>query len=282
MSTISQWKRALLVLGLSAAILAGGMGLWAFGSAAAQTSTPDAQPTAVAPEAAAPKVGPRGGKGVGPDGGDSTALAAALGITTEELTTARQTAVANVLQQAVAEGLLTQAQADAISARGVGRMDGMLGGWMKQSGWDFVAKYQTALADALGITPAALQTAQAQVAYDAIVAALDAGRITADQAELAKARYALSHSATFQDALQSAYASAIQAAVAEGTITQAQADLILAQAANGRGFGGFDGHDFGGGMMERGGHGGRGGFPPAGDTTAPQAPSAAQPSGTGL
>ena len=72
-----------------------------------------------------------------------------------------------------------------------------------------------------------------------------------------KGRYALSNDSTFQSSMQSAYTAAVNAAVASGVITQAQADQILSASNNMfmPGMGGWDGH---GGPH---GHGG-GGFLP--------------------
>jgi len=171
-------------------------------------------------------------------------LAAALGITTDELTTARTEAKAAALAQAVEDGLITQAQADEIAANGSAfPFGGRWGGWLSAQGLDF----DTYLADALEISTEELAAARAE-ALDAHLAALVAdGRITQDQADLMKARFALTNSETFRSDLQSAFESALAKAVADGTITQAQADLLLAERAERPGLGlrgGFDG--FGG------------------------------------
>lgn len=176
-------------------------------------------------------------------------LAAALGITTDELTAARSEAKTAALAGAVADGLITQAQADEIAANGNAfPFGGRWGGWLAGQGLDFDAY----LADALGISTDELAAARAE-ALDAHLAALVAdGSLTQDQADLIKARHALAVSDTFKADLQSAYESALAQAVADGTITQAQADLLLAERADNAGFslrGGFGG--MGGGRRGR-------------------------------
>ena len=103
--------------------------------------------------------------------------------------------------------------------------------------------------------------------------------MTQEQADLEKGRNALVANQDFQASMKSAYEAAVQQAVSAGVITQAQADLILADN-NAKDFGmGFAG--FGGGRGGHGGHGGPGGFAPddaaapqvSNDTAAPQAPA---------
>jgi hypothetical protein len=114
---------------------------------------------------------------------------------------------------------------------------------------------QTMTAEALGMTVEELQAAR------------EAGKSMADLLE----EQGLT-AAQFQEAMTAARQAAVEKAVADGVITQEQADQIL---ANGAGHGFFPG--FGG----KGGHGGRGGpggferFP--GDQTAPAAPSQVTP-----
>jgi hypothetical protein len=209
------------------------------------------------------------GRGVQGDVNE-TELAAALGVTAEQLSAARTTANAEALKQAVAKGLITQAQADQVTANGGGRMDF---GLFAQNGIDENAL----LANALGITPEKLAAAF-QTAFTAgIDKAVTAGTLTQAQADMMKARYALSNSAKFQSALQTAYQAAVQQAVTDGAITQAQADAILKDNATpGMGFdlggrggkGGPGGHMEGGPGMNGGGRGGRGGNPLA--PTTPQ------------
>jgi hypothetical protein len=120
------------------------------------------------------------------------------------------------------------------------------------------------LADALGITVEELQTAYNDAQAVALAQAVTDGQLTQEQADLWAARHA------FQDYVRSqleSYEELVQAAVDAGAITQAQADLLLAnqQSFGGRGFGGdFDmgGRGMGGRGMDghgMGGHGMRGG-----------------------
>jgi hypothetical protein len=198
----------------------------------------------------------RGRDGAGVD----TYLAQALGITTDQLTAARETARLAAIDQALAKGLITQAQADALknNDRSFGR--GGLGFFADQSQIDENAL----LAQALGITTDKLAQARTAAEDLRLAAAVADGTMTQAQADLMKAEQKLQTYMTEKNV----YANAVNQAVKDGVITQAQADAILAQGKGGFGgrggfgeFGGFGGHGGGG----RGGHG---------------APSAA-PSGTG-
>lgn len=133
------------------------------------------------------------------------------------------------------------------------------------------------LADALGITVEELDAAQAEARAAMLADEVAAGTITQEQADLITAREVV-ESYVDKEALatetegldrsaasaarQAAYEAAVAEALADGAITQAQADALLA-AATGRGFGGPGG--FGG----RGGPG-RGVAP---DGTTPTTPS---------
>jgi polyhydroxyalkanoate synthesis regulator phasin len=164
-------------------------------------------------------------------------LADALGITVEQLTTAINTATDKALTQAVANGDITQPQADAIKARGNG-FGIRLGIFVNDSSID----YQALLAEALGITTDKLTAAIATAHSTAIADAVTAGEITQEQADLMLGRMALGNSTTFRNSMSTAYKAAIQAAVTDGTISQAQADALLSNlSTNGlmgrRGFG---------------------------------------------
>ena len=184
----------------------------------------------------------------GPGGVSDADLAAALEITTDQLSTANQTATAEALKEAVAQGLITQAQADQM-AQNSGHFRGIP--------WNSI-DYDALLAKALGISTDQLQAARQKALASSLAAAVQNGTLTQDQADLIKGRSALARNSKFQDSMQSAYEAAVQQAVTDGVITQAQADQILkAQPAMGGFLGrGFDGprggpHDFGG----RGGSG---------------------------
>ncbi len=260
-------KKILPFLAISVLSAAAVFGVVTYQKVSAQTPDPTATPTA-------PATTPQTQKGPGFMGGKvgeatDQYLADALGITTTQLSAAYQTATTAALKQAVADGKLTQAQADQLAARGNGFMDGR---WLNDANIDF----NVLLANALNISADQLKTAQ-QKAFDArIDAAVTAGNMTQAQADLMKGRYALENSSQFQSSMKSAFEAAVNQAVQSGVITQAQADQILQNAANAgaRGFGGFGGGfgDFGG---PRGRDGHRGGFGPAnpGTTTNPTGPS---------
>ncbi|MCA9972068.1 MAG: hypothetical protein KC425_17710 [Anaerolineales bacterium] len=206
-----------------------------------------------------------------PDGrsSDDALLAEALGITTDELAAAQAAARTAAIEQAVADGLLTQEQADALLAGSHGPR-GFHSGSLDM---------QSYLADALGIPTEALQAALEEV-YAARLAQMVAdGRITQEQADLMQAYRSVQgyvDTDGLNAAVQSFYQAAIEAALADGVITQAQADEMLGNLADmsTRGFGmrGFEAPGFGGpgGRGHHGGHRGPGGPGSFGSgTTAP-------------
>lgn len=219
-------------------------------TAPAQSGQPGTTTGGTATQPGKPGMDRRGFPG---DEASNTGLAAALGITTDQLTAAYQTANTEALKQAVAKGLITQAQADQYAAgtasgKPVRPFDF---GQFATSGID----YNALLAQALNITTDQLKAAQTTAFNTAIDNAVTNGAMTQAQADLAKARRALQNDSKFQANLKSAYQAAIQQAVTDGTITQAQADaLIQAESQAPGGFG--DRLGFG---MGPGGHGGRGG-----------------------
>lgn len=158
-------------------------------------------------------------------GGYSKAdLAEALGVTEENLEAAFQIARENAIAQGLEQGLITQAQADELASRDSGfRMDRALSAFMAQNGIDF----QALLADALGITVEELSSAYEAATFARIDQAVEDGKITEEQAQLARGRYSLYRDETFKATMKSAFEGAIQAAVKSGVITQEQADLIL-------------------------------------------------------
>ena len=153
-------------------------------------------------------------------------LADELDITVEELVAAQEAARQTLLQQAVAEGNITQEQADAIISG-----EGLRSVMSEIFNADTV---KTAVADALGMSVEELDAAQA------------AGKRLSDIAS--EQGVALS---AVQEAVQAAHKAAITQAVADGLLTQQQADQLQNR---GPGFGGRGG--FGG---PRGNHGGFGG-----------------------
>ena len=169
------------------------------------------------------------GFGEGARGGyNNQDLAAALGITVDELNTAYQKANQAALKQAVDQGLITQAQADEITTDGSAfPLGGRWGDWLSQKGIDF----DTLLADALGITVDKLQAAYIQAYNTRIDQAVTDGSLTQAQADLMKGQNALYANKNFQSTMQTAFESAVKQAVTEGVITQAQADQILANGS---------------------------------------------------
>ena len=257
-------KKTMTILSVVSLAMAAFLGVIAYRTASAQ------EPTPTTPSAAAPffKGLAHGGLGKGVGGGFTNEdLANALGITVDELNTAYQTANDAALDQAVQAGLITQAQADELRARGTAfPFGGRWGGWLSQNGID----YEALLADALGVTVDELQAAYAQAYSARIDQAVADGRLTQEQADLLKGQYVLYANENFQSSMQSAFEAAVNQAVADGVITQAQADQILQNAANMR-FSGFGlGRGFHGGRPGR--HGGWGGAFPA-DPAAPESPA---------
>lgn len=255
-------KRKSLIASIlvGALALAGIGGLFAYRSVAAQAATPTATPN----QPAAPA--DKGGRGLG--GVSDSDLAAALGITTDQLTAARTTANAEALKEAVSQGLITQDEADKITqnaqnGRGFDRF-GRFGGSID---------YDSLLANALGIGVDKLKAAYQQVFSANLDAAVADGRITQDQADLMKAQNALAGDSKFQASMKSAYETAVNQAVTDGLITQAQADLLLKNSA-GMNFGGRFGMGGMEGMHGRGGHGPR----PDDAGGAPAAPNQSTPS----
>lgn len=183
-------------------------------------------------------------KGVAADGIDENALLAeALGITVDELQAARETANQAAIDQAVAKGLITQEQADAMLARKA------LTSYLDRD---------ALLAKALGMSVEDLQAAYAN--GETLSTLMRAKGLDA---------------ATVREKLQTAYTEALAQAVKDGVITQAQAD---AMAKDGRGFGMMPG-----GMPMpgegRGGCRGRGGYRGG---EAPVPPDTDDSSGTGF
>lgn len=161
-------------------------------------------------------------------------LAEVLGISVEDLQAAQQQAYEAAIQQALDEGLITQAQADQLLQYPGGHRRAGFGrrglGFLGWSGGDI--DYQALLAEALSISVEELQAAQEQARTAAIQQALDEGLITQEEADLMQAFEQL------KSYLDEARTAAIAQAVADGVITQGQADQFLSY--EGRGFRGPD------------------------------------------
>ena len=173
-----------------------------------------------------------GPKGLGPKdrgavpGGaiDGNALLAeALGISVEELQAAREQANQAALDQALAEGIITQEQADQIAVR---------------KDLQSYLDRNALLAEALGMTAEELQ------------AAFDEGKTLSDLL----GEQGLD-AATVRENVQAAFEAAIAQAVEDGVITQEQADALPSSKGFGRGkgFPGAEGFPGGRGFRGRGG-----------------------------
>ena len=148
---------------------------------------------------------------------DEKLMANALGLSEEELEEAYAQAFGLALEQAVADGDLTQAQADDLkeSEHGPFMMEGMLTD-------DEIDQF---LAQALDMTPESFQEAM----DGAIQKAADDGLITQAQANdmlLEK---------LIEDRLEEAYSQALDEAVTQGLITQSQADTMKEESRHGFG-----------------------------------------------
>jgi hypothetical protein len=159
-------------------------------------------------------------------GGGGQSLADALGITLDELNTARTNAFNAGVDEALAQGLITQAQADDLKSRSETAPFGRgLDRWLAAQGIDF----NSLLAEELGISVDELNAARVKAQNTVIDQAVTDGRITQEQADLMKGKLALSNDSTFVNAMKTAFTNAVNQAVQSGLITQAQADAILKQ-----------------------------------------------------
>ena len=245
--------------------------------------------------------GDPGFQGGGLDINPAELLAEALDISVEELEAAHEAAFEAGIEQAVEEGIITQEQADQMLVWGGGRgqMRGPAGGIDKEA----------LLVDALGITTDELQAAREEAHEAAIAQAVDEGIITQEQADEMARRRTLREdylnreallaealdmtveeletaraegqtltdlleaqgleAATVRDHLEEAHEAALEQAVADGILTQEEADEMQFGAGRMPGAG-----MRGRGMQRPGcgrGRGGRGGqmpgAPGAGDDT---------------
>jgi len=230
---------ASLVIGAVALVAV--FGAFSYQLAYAQSSTPT--PGNSTSQGQLPPGRPdRDGRG-GPGGVTDENLAAALGITTDQLQAAEKTADAEALKEAVSKGIITQDQADQMSAKGFpGRHFG---------GPDGI-DYDALLAKALNVSTDQLKAARQEAFKTTIANAVKDGSMTQAQADEMLARNALANDVNFQASMKTAYEAALKQAVSDGTITQAQADALSQQSqqwGGGPGFGpgfGPDGHHGGG------------------------------------
>lgn len=128
-------------------------------------------------------------------------LAEALGITTDELTSAQEQAREMALEQAIEEGIITQEQADRILSGDQAEARKELSTYIDR---------QALLAEAMGMTEEELKEALADVGNLADV--MEQKGLEADDV---------------YEAVRAGLADALSEAVADGVITQEQADRIL-------------------------------------------------------
>ena len=231
-------------------VLGGVFALGLIGGAMSFARSASAAPAVAAAAAPSSLVLVHRGGGGGLSDNDQ-ALADALGIDLETLQTAEETARLAMIDQAVADGFITEAQAEQLRLYSGGFGRGFSGAYDKD-------EY---LADALGITVEELEAAELEAYEVTLAAAVEAGTLTQEEADLLLAEK-VARGYLDTDAInaqvQAAQEAAVAAALADGAITQEQADALLAQlAATPYSFhGGFGGRGHGG----RGGHDGMRGF----------------------
>ena len=149
---------------------------------------------------------PGGGAGEGRRAAFAQALADRLGITVEELKEAREGALDDVLAEAVADGRLTQEQADRIKDHPLRAAHGLL-----HRGARAIANVFGAAAETLGMTTEELRTELKEGKSLAEIAG-EEGVSTAD----------------LKSGITNEIEAQIEKAVAEGKLSQERADTILA------------------------------------------------------
>lgn len=195
----------------------------------------------------------------GGPGGSYEDLAAALGISVEDLTAAREKAFASAVDAALEAEYITASQAETLKA----------GNPIFRTLYRYLSETERAefdqevyLAEALGISETELEAAYDAVKQARIDELVADGTITQDEAELRAAYQALRESTTFAANMKKAMTEAINAEVEAGTLTQAQADLLIASLDEmpmgfGMGMRGMRGMEGFGGMSGNRGPGGR-------------------------
>ena len=140
-------------------------------------------------------------------------------------------------------------------------------------------EYKTFLADALGITPEALQEAREQVNAATLAEIVESGLMTQEQLDSMQAHQAVRQYLDLdglRESAQAAYEAAVEQAVAAGAVTQAQADELLSNFP-GLGLLRFGGRGPGGRAPGGHGPGGRGFSNPDGFAPFRQAPATTAP-----
>ena len=180
-----------------------------------------------------------------PFGGDSdndgindydAALAEALGISVEELQTAKETAHEAAIAQAVEDGTITQEQADAMADGGDKGRGGKGGRHVPGS------NYNALLAEALGITTEEIETAQQSVRETLVSERPDNSGTREARSSIQTYLEDAVEQANLNELYQQAYQDAVEAALADEAITEDQAALLLENLPSfGHGFGGHGG-----------------------------------------
>lgn len=155
-------------------------------------------------------------------------LAEVLGIDVETLEAAFETAQEKALEQAIADGKITQEQIDAMGEKeGAGKRGGIRGG---MNSGDF-------LAEALGISVEELQAAQQETQQIILEQALEDGEITQEEYDNFQLHQDLAP--YMEQAREAAFQNAIEQALEDGVITDEQAESFLnGEMSFGRGPGG--------------------------------------------
>jgi hypothetical protein len=217
---------------IGALVLALAVGVMAFSPGSAASNLLNIQAQEDEPDQPIPWKGGFGGmRGFGRHGmfGFGTSfdydafIADALGVSVAELQAARQAAAESALEQAVAEGFITEEQAELMKAR--------------HALMQYIDKHEL-LAAALGIDVADLEAAR------------QGGKSLADLLDELGLE-----AADVRDAMQAGYEDAVHQAADDGIITNVQAEEILENGFTARMFG-----KRGGGFSQRGGFGGRDGL----------------------
>jgi hypothetical protein len=168
-------------------------------------------------------------------------LAEALGITVEELQAAHEEVRVAAIEQALAEGLISEEEAEALIEDGFGPR--------VRWGVNSLIDKDEALAEALGISVEELQAAQSEVYAARLEALVEDGVLTQEQADLAAARRAVREyidAETLQATVQDAYEAAVEQALEDGAISEEQAEQLQDWPAYGGplGLGFGEGHAF--------------------------------------
>jgi uncharacterized protein YidB (DUF937 family) len=145
-------------------------------------------------------------------------LIEAAGLTVDEFRAALDEATPAIVEQALADGAITQEQADLILERGLrmfgpggpGKHGGGFGGFGMRGDGVLQPYVESAVADILGMTVEELQAAKDEGTRT--VDLIEAAGLTTDE---------------FQTAMEEALPGIVEQALADGAITQAQADYIL-------------------------------------------------------